>query len=102
MLAMDSHYEEEEGLIMWYPIDTAPKDTAIDIWFDVSHWLVDDHPEPETGFRATDCFWRNGHWWTQHDEEVAPVMLGGVATHWMPKPPPPPPVSMDGMVDNSD
>ena len=51
----------------WLPIESAPKDTVIDLW------------HPEYG-RITD------QWWDSADGFDWPV---SGSTHWMPLPPPP-------------
>lgn len=63
----------------WQPIETAPKDGAVDLW------VVDR--SREDAFRMPASYFSDGKW---YDRECYNVEIDGkIATHWMPLPLPP-------------
>ena len=69
----------------WQPIETAPKDRAIDIWAKI--WLSDF--DTFKGQRFPDCRWKTKDAMGAWPEGWSGVDKGWRPTHWQPIPEPP-------------
>ena len=69
----------------WQPIETAPKDSVVDLW------CVFDWPPTQdslqSGTRYAHCIFSDGEWKHQYAEKF--VSIDYFPTHWMPLPLPP-------------
>lgn len=66
----------------WLPIESAPKDTWVDLW-------VRGRTEDGIGeFRIPNC-WRIGNKWYSSSVASFDKEIKSTPTHWMPLPPPP-------------
>jgi hypothetical protein len=61
----------------WQPIETAPRDRLIDIWFNGKRW--------------TECYYDSicDEWRTSRPGGLLVSVKARYVTHWMPLPPPP-------------